>query len=285
MVAQLYAETCETCGGNHNHTQLPLMAQPPISSFDDIIDGLVKKIHAGEDVIMDDALLERTSKDLLKAVKTGFNADLSTLTEADSKLLAELNNNVYVFSGAKTHSQLVEMRDLLKDGKGGIRTFEDFKKEALKLNSDYNVTHLQTEYNMANTSARQAVEWQKIQDQKKALPYLEYDAILDQRTREAHAVLDGTVKRVDHSFWNTYYPPNGWNCRCSVRQLSAQEGAGKLSKEAPPMPDIPDMFRNNVGKTGAIFPDTHPYFEQMTKGAKEASNDAIKRVKAKNSGK
>ena len=36
----------------------------------------------------------------------------------------------------------------------------------------------------------------------------------------SYKILEAIVRPVDDQFWNTYYPPNGWNCRCSVEQLS-----------------------------------------------------------------
>lgn len=54
-------------------------------------------------------------------------------------------------------------------------------------------------------------------------PYWQYDAVGDHRTRAAHAAMDGLVYRYDDPFWTTFYPPNGYRCRCSVIALSARD--------------------------------------------------------------
>jgi SPP1 gp7 family putative phage head morphogenesis protein len=78
-------------------------------------------------------------------------------------------------------------------------------------------TNLQTSY--------AAGHWQQIQDAKASAPYLMYDAVDDDRTRDEHAAWDGTVLPADDPWWQTHMPPNGWNCRCGVIQLSAEQAA------------------------------------------------------------
>lgn len=39
--------------------------------------------------------------------------------------------------------------------------------------------------------------------------YGEYDAVNDLATRPAHAIPDGMIFPLDHSFWDTWWPPNG----------------------------------------------------------------------------
>lgn len=45
-------------------------------------------------------------------------------------------------------------------------------------------------------------------------PAWQYSAILDGRTRDTHAAMDGKIFMADDPIWNRITPPNGYNCRC-----------------------------------------------------------------------
>lgn len=45
----------------------------------------------------------------------------------------------------------------------------------------------------------------------------------DERSRPTHAALDGTTLPKDHPRWQVIWPPNGYNCRCSVIELFEPE--------------------------------------------------------------
>lgn len=80
-------------------------------------------------------------------------------------------------------------------------------------------------------------------------PYWIYDALNDKKTRPAHLAMDGTVRRYDDPFWSTWYPPNGFRCRCSVRTASERDVRRKgLTVQTGP---VPAYGQTPVG-TGAV---------------------------------
>ena len=54
-------------------------------------------------------------------------------------------------------------------------------------------------------------------------PYWQLVAVHDRRTRQTHLAVDGLVYPADHPFWQTWYPPNGFACRCIVITLSERQ--------------------------------------------------------------
>lgn len=56
-------------------------------------------------------------------------------------------------------------------------------------------------------------------DVRDLLPVWEYSAVGDDRTRASHRALDGVIYPADHPFWDQYYPPWDFGCRCTVIPL------------------------------------------------------------------
>jgi hypothetical protein len=89
---------------------------------------------------------------------------------------------------------------------------------------------LQTTFWSNMRAARAAGQWDRAQRTKRALPYFLYLMSRAERKRPEHLRLVGIILPVDHGFWSTYMPPNGWGCLCSVRQISAAERDDYLAR-------------------------------------------------------
>ena len=54
-------------------------------------------------------------------------------------------------------------------------------------------------------------------------PYWQYDAVNDSHTRPSHLAMDGRVFPADSPVWDTWYPPNGFRCRCTVGNCGKED--------------------------------------------------------------
>ena len=82
-----------------------------------------------------------------------------------------------------------------------------------------------------------AGRWVRIQRVKDAFPYLQYLQVQRPTARAAHKPFHELVLPVDHPFWATHFPPNGWFCLCTALQLT--EGAlERRGLEVSPDPEI-----------------------------------------------
>ncbi|OFJ46447.1 hypothetical protein BA896_022015 [Janthinobacterium lividum] len=75
---------------------------------------------------------------------------------------------------------------------------------------------LETIYETNMQSAYMAGRYKGMMAASQYAPWWEYSAVMDNRTRPAHAALNGRVFRYDDPFWESWYPPNGFRCRCRV---------------------------------------------------------------------
>lgn len=186
--------------------------------------------------------------------------------EIPEELTAALNNNIFYFSGFKTHHELVQASRMLKDSDGNFKPFHKFLNDIETLNKTYNKNYLRVEYNFATASTQMAVKW-KEWEQDEERYNLQYRTAGDDRVREEHAALNGVTLPPSDPFWNSYLPPNGWNCRCTTVQVrknkypqsnSEKAMAAGAACTAKPKQQI---FRFNPGKTMTVFPPKHPYYK------------------------
>ena len=125
-----------------------------------------------------------------------------------------------------------------KAGWWGVQEQEDpltGQKQLVQLGSP---RRLETIFRTNMAMSYSAGEWQQIEETAEEAPYLMYDAVDDNRTREQHRAWNGTVLRWDDPWWQTHRPPNGWNCRCSVIQLGRYEYCIATSAVSPPLNSV-----------------------------------------------
>jgi SPP1 gp7 family putative phage head morphogenesis protein len=257
--------------------------------FCDIVN--VDKIHLFTDIEIDNYLYQlykgnvsidnldlysynKVAEKLTDGVFKGFGKNISNIDydTPDYKMLSSLRENVYVFSGAKQYQQVRELSSLLTNDKG-ILSFNEFKKVALPKFKDYNENYLRAEYNSAIAQSQSARNWMEIENSKDLYPQLEYQTAGDGRVRPQHTILDGIIRTVNDIFWNTNYPPNDWNCRCEVLQVS--DVTNTLKKDLPKITEaeVPEIFRFNSGKQKIVFSENHPYFNIAPKDKELALNN------------
>lgn len=82
---------------------------------------------------------------------------------------------------------------------------------------------LSTIYRTNLQSAYMAGRWQQFQAEADEAPYVQYIAVMDGRTRPGHARFNGKVFKITDPVWQVIAPPNGFGCRCRIRNLDARE--------------------------------------------------------------
>ncbi|HUU97420.1 MAG TPA: phage minor head protein [Phycisphaerae bacterium] len=184
-------------------------------------------------VIMTDAAVEEIGE---KYRQVAFN-----IAGVENERLIELARNKLIESLETGKSQAAVVADL----RGAFDGWTEGQ-----LNTVYR-TNVQGAYN--------AAQWQRLQDDdvREIFPAYQYVAIDDDRVRPAHLAMNEKVFAATDPIWAIWWPPNGYNCRCSVIALDLPtmqemnievESAWPQTDETlgPVMPDT--GFEHNPGQ-------------------------------------
>jgi SPP1 gp7 family putative phage head morphogenesis protein len=240
------------------------------SVFDDVAD-LIYRAGGFDINQIKDPKVRKLILATVAAINRGVDAHLPT--DVPDTLRYALEENTFVFSGFKTFHAMREIGLSLVNDKGEIKPYAEFQEDVLKLNNRYNRNYLYAEYKHAVGTSQMAAKWAAMeQDGDRYL--LQYRTAEDNRVREDHAAMNGITLPPSDPFWDKYYPPNGWGCRCTAVQVRRGKYAesdpahamllGDNSTEAAKQ----QMFRFNPGKQMKLFPPKHPYYKAPTTAAK-----------------
>jgi|GEM_PF-2653151 len=229
------------------------------AELDAAFEELVGELYKGKKKALGEGTTLARAGILADAMLEGYGKDFAAVDydSPDLQMLKHLRANIWAFSGYSDHQMVKDLSAALLDENGKLRSENDFFKEAAKIGKIYNRDRLRVERNHAVGTSQMAARWAEFQQDRDVAPNLRYRTVGDGRVRDSHRALDNIVRPMDDPFWNTYYPPNDWGCRCSVQ---AEDGR-TTEIEGKPLPVLKPMFKTNLAATGVLYPEGHPYFK------------------------
>lgn len=230
-----------------------------------LFDSMMKHLHASTEgaefkiSILDDAPMQ----DFIEGHTDVLNSAIEK-TPMSKEMKAEIMESNRIFSGMKTFHELNEAFPSMIGEDGEKRPFKEFLDDVRAIDKTYNENYLRAEYNYVQSSGEMAGKWEQIS--KDGDRYnLQYRTMGDELVRDEHKKMEGITLPPSDPFWDTNYPPNGWNCRCTVVQVrkgkypeTNHAEAVERAKESKAK-DKNHMFDYNVGKRRQAIGDYNPY--------------------------
>jgi hypothetical protein len=247
-----------------------------------------KHLHKKGSYKPEDLKTENPYQNLIQSTFDAFDFAIKD-NDMPEVMRTALQDDARLFGSLKANAQLFEASKMLLNTDGRLKPFSEVSKDFDKLNINYNQNYLEAEYEFAVASSQATAQWANLGDRYN----LQYRTAQDERVRASHQVLADITLPKEDAFWSSFYPPNGWRCRCvavevlkgkydesdSTKAITAGEKATtEIGKDGKNRLEI---FRFNPGAQKVVFPPAHPYGK--VKGAKEVrtelSNKTLDRYK------
>ena len=259
----LYDCDCDEC---NTESQTLAIKKEPINSLLKSVETAFKQLHKNGKYKPEEIGTTKAYKDLITQTSNILNGAISD-NDIPEAMLKSLKEDTFIFSGLKTNAQLAEASQLLLTDDGKVKSFSAFSKDVASIKENYNQNYLEAEYQFAVSSSQSAGNWANISNDYD----LQYRTAGDDRVRDSHDALRDTTLPTDDAFWVSYYPPNGWRCRCTAVQVRKGKFEVSDSEKAISKADTATtqigkdgknklaIFRFNPGIQKVVFPPAHPY--------------------------
>lgn len=261
-------KVCSNCGGGHDDylnftpelTDVELAERLQLSIFAGFtIPEILEEIEDYKGGILQGYYnLDDLPETWAKAYYDSFANEVAQATSATNPKLSSYSKNLESFSGAKLYNQTEELIDASRF----IEKPEDFDSEFNQITNRYSSAWSNTEKIQASSVGNASETWNAIQ--KGSSPLLQYITVGDEVVRPSHADLNGIIEPKTSGWWSTYFPPNGYRCRCTVSAIFDKEDA-IITPKRTQSPEIDKDFAVNWGEVNYIFPKSHPYFNTSPK--------------------
>lgn len=227
-----------------------------------------KHLHKNGTYSPEDLKTEKPYQNFVKATFDIFNFAI-TDNDMPEGMQRSLQSDAFLFGSLKANAQLFEASKLLLNSDGRLKPFSEVSKAFNNLNLNYNQNYLEAEYEFAVASSQMAAQWSQLGSSDRY--NLQYRTAKDERVRASHQTLADITLPKEDAFWSSFYPPNGWRCRCTAvevlkdkYEVSSSEVAIKAGEKATTEigkdgKNRLEIFRFNPGQKQVVFPPTHPY--------------------------
>jgi len=197
------------------------------------------------------------------------------------ELSAEEYSRSFAVARTAGYSVIRELYDALVTSFGSQETSEDFAGRVMPLlkrrgwvggDEGAIAKRLELIYDTNLRVARSAGRWNRYKRTAAAFPYLRGVTARDERVRHPprspdsdHRAFDGIILPVGHGFWQRYFVPLGFRCRCSIipmtRSQLARWPTGVTSEEdlrerearlGPPVFQAPGSFEAQLAGIASI---------------------------------
>lgn len=179
-----------------------------------------------------------------------FGKKINLPTDSYADVSAMMHDYAFVVAGANTAEMVADFRRAMDRAITDGQSFSEFKKHYKQIAKRHQfddsnhrakliyTTNLYASYNHGRYEQQSLL--------RDVLPYWQYQHNDNANPRLHHKALDGVVYRADDPWWQSYYPPRGYNCHCTVRAYDDKdlERYG-LTVSTPPPIEYEDVI---IGK-------------------------------------